>query len=447
MASDIIGAPAGRQHVRSMFRPLDREVFALAFPALGALAAEPLYVLVDTAIVGHLGTVQLAALAIAATVMSTAFTVFNFLTYGTTAQVARFHGAGQDRAAAALGSQALWLGLGIGLVLLVGLAALAAPLVDLMGGEGEVADGAVLYLRIAALGGPFFMIATAAQGYLRGMGDLRTPLVILVVAHIVNVVLEVLFVYGFDWGLAGSAWGTVIAQAGMGLAFVQVQRRAGLEAPLLRLMRPLMRIGAEIAVRTSALLASFVVASAVLARVGAASLAAHQIAFQLFVALALILDALAIAAQVLVGRNLGAGDARTARAAAVRVIVWSMVVGAAFGVTLLALADLIPRAFTGDDLVVERAHEIWLMFAAMMPFNGLVFALDGILIGAGDTRFLMWAMLSAAAAYVPVALLALDQGWGIVGVWWGLIGLIAVRALTCGLRFAGGRWALTGAPA
>jgi putative MATE family efflux protein len=430
-----------------MWRPLDREVFALALPALGALAAEPLYVLVDTAIVGHLGTVQLAALAIAATVLSTGFTVFNFLTYGTTAQVARLHGAGRDDEAAALGSQALWLGLAIGVVLLVATIAVAPAAVALMGGEGEVADGAILYLRIAALGSPFFMLATAGQGFLRGMGDLRTPLVILVVAHVVNVVLELLFVYGFGWGLAGSAWGTVIAQAGMGLAFVEVQRRAGFEPPLLALMRPLMRIGREIAVRTSALLASFLVASAVLARVGAASLAAHQIAFQLFVFLALVLDALAIAAQVMVGRLLGAGDGVRARAAATRVILWSAIVGAAFGLILLALTNVLPHAFTDDEAVVERAQEIWWLFAALMPLNGVVFALDGILIGASDTRFLMWAMLATAAVYVPIALLALDQGLGIEGVWCGLAGLIGMRALTCGARFLGSRWVLTGAPA
>jgi putative MATE family efflux protein len=424
--------------------PYDREIVRLAVPALGALAAEPLYILVDTAIVGHLGTTQLASLAIAATVMTTAFAVFNFLTYGTTAQVARLHGAGREEDAAHLGAQAQWLSILLGVLLLVAIAGLARPLVVLMGGEGEVADGATTYLRIAALGAPAFMLASAGQGFLRGVGDLKTPLLILVVAHLVNVVLELLFVYGFDWGLAGSAWGTVIAQLGMGGAFVWVQLRAGWQRPVIARMRSLMRIGSEIAVRTTALLAAFLVASAVLARVGPASLGAHQIAFQLFVFLALVLDALAIAAQVMVGRMLGAGDAAGARAAAGRMIAWSVAAGALFGLILLALGDFIPRLFTGDEAVVEEAREIWWLFAAMMPLNGAVFALDGILIGAGDTRFLMWGMLAASAVYIPVALLALANDWGILGVWFGLTGLIAVRLATCATRFVGNRWARTG---
>jgi putative MATE family efflux protein len=424
--------------------PHDREILRLAVPALGALASEPLYVLVDTAIVGHLGTPQLASLAIAATVMATAFTIFNFLTYGTTAQVARLHGAGRDEDAARLGAQAQWLSLIVGFALLVGIAGLAHPLVVLMGGEGEVGDGATTYLRIAALGAPAFMLASAGQGYLRGIGDLATPLAILVAAHSANVVLELLFVYGFGWGLAGSAWGTVIAQLGMGTAFLVVQLRAGWERPVVARMRALMRIGSEIAVRTTALLGAFLVASAVLARIGPASLGAHQIAFQLFIFLALVLDALAIAAQVMVGRMLGAGDAPGARAAAGRMIAWSIALGAAFGLVLLALGDAVPRLFTGDAAVVERADEIWWLFAALMPICGAVFALDGILIGAGDTRFLMWGMLAAAAVYVPVALLALTNDWGILGVWAGLAGLIVVRLATCGARFAGDRWAKLG---
>jgi putative MATE family efflux protein len=425
----------------------DREILALALPALGALAAEPLYTLVDTAIVGHLGTTQLAALALAATALSTAFTIFNFLTYGTTAQVARLHGAGRDHDAAALGSQALWLALAIGLVLAVALEATAPGLTHLLGGRHAVGDGAVLYLRIAALGAPLFMLASAGQGFLRGMSNLRTPLLILVAAHALNAGLELLFVYGFGWGLAGSAWGTVIAQLGMALAFVAVQRRAGFERPHLGKMRPLARIGREIAVRTTAITGSFLVGSAVLARIGAASLGAHQVAFQLWIFLALVLDAIAIAGQVMVGRMLGAGDAVGARAAAVRMIGWAVGAGALFGVALLALGDSAPRLFSDDAEVIRRAHQIWPLFAAMMPVNGAVFALDGILIGAGDTRFLMWGMLSAAAVYVPIALLALWEHWGIVGVWWALLAFIAVRLVVCGARFVSSRWALTGAPA
>jgi putative MATE family efflux protein len=307
----------------------------------------------------------------------------------------------------------------------------------------------VLYLRIGSLGLPSALIALASQGYLRGVSDLRSPLVIVVVANAVNVVLNVVFIYGFDWGLAGSAWATVVAQTGMGAAFARALLLAPADSrrPSLASMRPLARIGGEIFVRTAALYGSFLVASAVLARVGKDSLAAHQIAFQLFVFLALVLDAIAIAGQVIVGRTLGAGDAEAAYAAARRMIEWAVAAGAVFGLVLLALTDVLPRAFTSDEAVIERAKEIWLLFALMQPANGAVFALDGILIGAGDTRFLMFGMLAAAlGVFVPVALLSLAFGWGIVGVWAGLLGLIAVRLVTCAWRFSSRRWALVGAP-
>ena len=426
----------------------DREILRLALPALGALAAEPLYLLADTAMVGHLGTPELAALAIAGTLITGAFTLFNFLTYGTTAQVARFHGAGEPVEAGRLAAQALWLSTGIGVGLTALLAALAVPLVDLMGAEGRTADMAVTYLRIAALGLPFALIALAGQGYLRGVADMRTPLVIVVVANAANVALGLLFIYGFGWGLPGSAWGTVVAQAGMGAAFVWALLSAPADSrrPRLDRMRPLARTGGEIFVRTAALYASFLVAGAVLARVGEASLGAHQVAFQLFVFLALVLDSVAIAGQVIVGRSLGAGDAEGARAAARRMIEWAVAAGALFALLLLALGDLLPRAFTGDPAVIERAGEIWPLFALMQPASGAVFALDGILIGAGDTRFLMWGMLAASLlVFVPVALVSLALDLGIVGVWAGLLGLIAVRLITCGVRFSGGRWAVTGA--
>jgi putative MATE family efflux protein len=426
----------------------DREIVRLALPALGALAAEPLYLLADTAMVGHLGTEQLAALAIAATLLAGAFTLFNFLTYGTTAQVARFHGAGEEVEAGRLAAQALWLSAGIGVGLTAFLAGLAVPLVDLMGGDGHTGELAVLYLRIGSLGLPFALIALAGQGWLRGVSDLRTPLVIVVVANAANVVLNLLFIYVFGWGLAGSAWATVIAQLGMGAAFVRALLAAPADSrrPSLARIRPLARIGGEIFVRTAALYGSFLVASAVVARIGDDSLGAHQIAFQLFVFLALVLDAIAIAGQVIVGRSLGAGDADGAYDAALRMIGWSVAAGAVFALLLLALIDVLPRAFTSDPVVIERAQEIWPLFALMQPANGAVFALDGILIGAGDTRFLMWAMLAASLlVFVPIALLSLAFDWGLVGVWVGLVALIATRLATCLWRFAGRRWAVTGA--
>jgi len=426
----------------------DREIVRLALPALGALAAEPLYLLADTAMVGHLGTEQLAALAIAATLLSGAFTLFNFLTYGTTAQVARFHGAGEEVEAGRIAAQALWLSAGIGVCLTAFLTSLAVPLVDLMGGDGQTGELAVLYLRIGSLGLPFALIALAGQGWLRGVSDLRTPLVIVVVANAANVALNVLFIYGFGWGLAGSAWATVVSQAGMGAAFVRALLAAPADSrrPSLARMRPLARIGGEIFVRTAALYGSFLVASAVVARIGDDSLGAHQIAFQLFIFLALVLDAIAIAGQVIVGRSLGAGDADGAYDAALRMIGWSVAAGAVFAVTLLALIDVLPRAFTSDAAVIDRAEEIWPLFALMQPANGAVFALDGILIGAGDTRFLMWAMLAASLlVFVPIALLSLALDWGIVGVWVGLVALIATRLGTCAWRFMGRRWAVTGA--
>jgi putative MATE family efflux protein len=424
--------------VRSAY---DREILRLALPALGALAAEPLYVLVDTAIVGHIGTTQLAALALATTILASGFTVFNFLTYGTTAQVARLHGAGEDEEAADVGAQAQWLALAIGAAILVFALALAAPLVRLLGGEGAVHDGAVTYLRIAAIGAPAFMLASAGQGYLRGTGDLRTPLIILVVAHAANVVLEVLFVYGFDWGLPGSAWGTVIAQLGMAGAFAAVQRWV---RPDPARIRRLIRIGGEIAVRTTALLAVFLVCSAVLARVSAASLGAHQIGYQLFLFIALVLDAVAIAGQVMVGRMLGASDAEGAYAASRRMIGWSVALGAVFAAALLVLEPALPGAFTDDPAVVGRAEAMWPLLVAMMPFNGAVFALDGILIGAGDTRFIAQAMVLAGAVGVGGAIAASAAGWGIAGVWAALCAFIGVRLVTCLVRFESRRWAVTG---
>ena len=426
--------------------PHDREIVRLALPALGALAAEPLYVLADTAIVGHLGRPQIAALGLAGTVLVGAFTIFNFLTYGTTAVVARASGAGREDEAARLAAQALWASLGIGFVLLVGCEIVAAPLLAGLGGHGRSGHFALVYFRIAAVGLPAALVALAGQGYLRGVSNLRRPLEIVVAANLANLVLELLFVYGFGWGIAGSAAGTAIAQAGMGAAFVVELLRppAPSRRPSLREMQPLFRIGRQIFVRTAALYASFLVAASVLARMGDAELGAHQIAYQLFLLIALVLDAIAITGQVIVGRMLGAGDADGTYAAAVRMIWWSVVVGLIFAAVLAPLSYALPRAFTDDPEVLHQAALLWPFLVAMQPLGGAVFALDGILIGAGDTRYLMWSMLAASALFVTLAALALALGWGIVGVWAALDVLIAARLALLGPRFVRRQWAVVG---
>ena len=427
----------------------DREILRLALPALGALAAEPLYLLTDTAIVGHLGTRELAALALASTVLGSAVTLCNFLAYGTTAQVARLHGAGEEERAGELAAQALWLAAVVGVVLAVVCVVFAEVIMDVVGGSGQAADDAARYLRLSAAGLPCALIALAGQGYLRGVGDLRTPLVVLIAANVVNVVLEVVLVYGFGLGLDGSALGTVVAQLGMGAAFVVLLLRAPARSrrPARALLRRLTSTGGYLIVRTGALLAAFGLAGAVLARTGEDALAAHQIGFQLFLLIALVLDAIAIAGQVIVGRLLGAGRADEAWAAARRMIGWSLVVGLGWTVLLAAMAGILPRAFTSDPAVLDRAAELWPLLALLIPSGAVVFALDGILIGAGDTRFVAAAMVLSLAAFVPVVLSAAAFGWGVVGVWAAIHVLMAARLATTAWRFAGRRWAVVGAGA
>ena len=423
--------------------PYDREILGLALPALGALAAGPLYSLVDTAIVGHLGAKQLAALALAATVLAAVVELADFLSYGTTGQVARLHAAGARLEAGEISAQALWLALAAGAVALVVLAIGGGPLLSLIGAGAHVHARAHSYLNIAIWGVPAQLVALAGEGCMRGVGDLRTPLRILVIANVANVVLEVVLVYGAHLGLTGSAVGTLVAQLGMGFAFGRRMLAAPARSrrPSAALIRPLLRTGSHLTVRTAALLGAFTLASALAARFGTAALAAHQVAFQLFLFLALVLDAIAIAGQILVARLLGAGNAQDAWRAAVRMLWWSIAWGVGFGLVLAAASGAGPHVFSDNARVLGDSHRVWLLLGLMQPLAAAVFALDGILIGAGDTRYLAWAMAAAIAVFVPLAFAAGD----LAALWLALNVLILARLVTLVPRFVRRRWAVVGA--
>jgi putative MATE family efflux protein len=425
--------------------PYDREILSLALPALGALAAGPLYSLVDTAIVGHLGAKQLAALALAATVLTVVVELADFLSYGTTAQVARLHAAGAQLEAGEISVQALWLALGAGAVAVAVLVVAGGPFLSLIGGGAGVHGRAHGYLEIAVWGVPAQLVALAGEGCMRGGGDLRTPLRILVIANGANVVLEFVLVYGAHLGLAGSALGTLLAQLGMGAAFARRMLAAGAASrrPRAALIRPLLRTGGHLTIRTAALLGAFTLASALAAQLGTAALGAHQVAFQLFLFLALVLDAIAIAGQILVARLLGAGDVEGAWRAAVRMLWWSVGWGGGFAVVLAGASGIGPHLFTDSAAVLRDSHGVWLLLGLMQPLAGAVFALDGILIGAGDTRYLAWAMAAAMAVFVPLALAAGD----VTGLWWALNALIVARLATLLPRFVRRRWIVVGARA
>jgi putative MATE family efflux protein len=430
--------------------PLDREIARLALPALGALAAEPLYVLADTAVVGHLGTPELGGLAVAGTVLTTAFWIFNFLAYGTTAAVARSIGAGRDLAAARQAVQSLWLALGLGAALAV-LGVLGAPgAVRLMGASEAVRPHALLYLRVSALGAPAVLVALAGVGYLRGRQDTAGPLRIALAANVVNLAGEVALIYGLGMGLGASALTTVVAQTGAAVVFAWLiladARTAGVSLrPDPAVLRALLVVGRDLFVRTGSLQAALALSTAIASRLGTAQVAAHQVALQLWLFLALLLDALAIAAQPMIGRLLGAGRAEEARAVSERLLGWGVLAGVGLALGVAALQPVLPGLFTDDGRVEAATGDLLWIVAVLQPLNAVVFVLDGILIGAHDLRYLARAMLVSLAAFVPFALavawldLPLPALWGAIGLF------MAARLVTMASRFAGAGWMVVGA--
>ncbi|MFD0354383.1 MATE family efflux transporter [Streptomyces sp. NPDC127110] len=434
--------PAARRH--------DREILALAVPAFGALVAEPLFVMADSAIVGHLGTPQLAGLGVAAALLTTAVSVFVFLAYATTAAVARRVGAGDLQAAIRQGMDGIWLALLLGTAVLVAVVLGAPGLVSFFGASETAAPYAETYLRISALGIPAMLTVLAATGVIRGLQDTRTPLYVAIGGFALNGALNVALVYGAGLGIAGSAWGTVIAQCAMAGAYLFVvvrgARRHGASLrPDAAGIRACAQAGVPLLVRTLSLRAILMIATAVAARLGDADIAAHQILLSLWSLLAFALDAIAIAGQAIIGRYLGAGDTEGAKTVCRRMLTWGVVSGVVLGLLVVLARPVFIPLFTSDPVVEDALLPALLVVALGQPVCGVVFVLDGVLMGAGDGRYLAWAMLLTLAVFAPAALLVPALGGGLTALWWAMTLMMLVRMATLQLRARSGRWLVAGA--
>jgi putative MATE family efflux protein len=407
---------------RATNRAEDREILRLAVPAFLALVAEPLFLLADSAIVGHLGTRQLAGLSIAGAVLSTLISLCIFLAYGTTASVARRIGAGDVRGALAQGIDGVWLAVVIGAATTIAGVPLTGRLVGLFYPEARVADQAETYLRIGVLGAVPLLVMLATTGILRGLQDTRTPLVVAVAGNLANVLLNLWLVYGLDLGIAGSAVGTVIAQTGSAVVLVAVVVRAARRygAPLRPSptgIRGAGSAGVPLLLRTITLRASLLVMTYGATTLGEADLAAMQIAMTVWTFLAFALDAIAIAAQAITGRFLGAGDRDGTRAITDRMVRWGLVSGIVTGLALAVASPYLGPLFTADQHVRDLLVPVLLVAALAQPLAGIVFVLDGVLIGAGDGRYLAWVGLVVLAAFAPAAWVAVSAGGSLVWLW------------------------------
>lgn len=428
-----------------------RRILGIAVPTLGVLVAEPLYLLFDIAVVGRLGALALAGLAVGAVILGSVSTQLTFLSYGTTARAARRHGAGDRTGAVEEGVQASWVGAAVGLLIVVVIQLFAEPLCSVLSGGGEIADEALIWVRIALFGVPLILLSMAGNGWMRGVQDVRRPLTYVVVGLALSAVLCPVLVYGLlgapRMELAGSAVANLVGQSVSGVlfAYALLRERVSLR-PQPAVMRAQLVLGRDLIVRSLSFQVCFVSAAAVAARFGAASVAAHQLVLQLWNFLALTLDSLAIAAQTLVGAALGAGNAHGAKGIARRVTVWSEIFALVLAAVFAAGVTVIPLLFTDDPQVLDRAHVIWWFFVAMIPVAGAVFALDGVLLGAGDAAFLRTATLVAAlTGFLPLIWLSLIFDWGVAGIWSGLVAFMLLRLVAVLARAKSGRWARVGA--
>jgi putative MATE family efflux protein len=430
--------------------PYDREILRLAVPAFFALVAEPLFLLADAAIVGHLGTPQLAGLGIASTVLTAVVSLCIFLAYGTTAAVARRLGAGDSLGAIRQGIDGIWLAILVGIALMIAGPLVAAPIVGWFQPTAQVAGYATTYLRISVVGVPAMLVVLAATGVLRGLQDTRTPLVVSVGANLLNIALNILLVYGVGLGIAGSALGTVLAQLAAAAIFTSVvvrgARRGGVGLrPDWPGIRASAGAAAPLLLRTLSLRVVLTIATVVATRIGTVAVAAHQVVFGIWSFLAFALDAIAIAGQAIVGRYLGGADIAATQAATRRMIEWGIAAGIVTGLaTVAARPGLIPL-FTTDSDVRSALEPVLLIAALFQPVAGIVFVLDGVLIGAGDARYLAVAGLGTMAVFVPCALAVLAFDLGLTGLWWAMGVFMLARLAFLSARAYGTRWLVTGA--
>ena len=431
-----------------------REILRLAVPAFGALIAEPLFLLVDAAIVGHLGVAQLAGVGLASAVLHTVVGLMVFLAYSTTPAVARAIGNGQLPRALAAGRDGVWLALLLGVALAVAGAMAAEPLLDLLGARGEVRTFAVDYFRWSMPGLVAMLLIFAGTGVLRGLQDTRTPLLVAAAGFTLNAGLNLFLVYGLQWSVTGSAVGTSAAQWAMALVYVaMVRRNARLHGvsllPDWSGIRSLARVGSWLMLRTLSLRIAILATVVVVTAQGQVNLAAHQLAMTVFTLLAFALDALAIAAQALIGKELGASRPGAARELTGTMVRWGVGFGVLTGILLAAAAPWAGLLFTSDEEVrAALALALWVL-AAGQPVAGYVFVLDGVLIGAGDAKYLALAGVLNLAAYLPLLLAVRHSGAGggagLLWLWAAFsLGYMAARALTLGLRARTDRWMVLG---
>ncbi|MBH0083918.1 MATE family efflux transporter [Salinibacterium sp. SWN167] len=435
--------------------PLDRDIRRLAVPALGALVAEPIFLLTDTALVGHLGSAQLGGLSVASAVLQTAVGLLIFLAYSTTPAVARWLGVGNRARAVAAGVDGVWLAIALGVVLVAVGIPTTPWLISLFNPDASVVGYATEYLSISILGLPAMLITFAASGLLRGLQDTRTPLVVAVAGFVSNALLNALFIYGFGWGVAGSAIGTVVASWGMAAAYLVMlvtlaRRESARLRPHVTGMLLAGHAGAWLLLRTASLRAAMLATIAVATSFGVPELATVQIALTIFATLAFVLDALAIAGQAMIGKELGASDLPRARAITRRLIELGIGSGIVLGVVVLLSSPWIGFAFSSDPEVRSGLAALLPVLALGIPIAGFVFVLDGVLIGAGDARYLALSGLINLAVYVPllwwVDVADLTSVSAIVALWCAFgLGYIGARAVTLGLRARGDRWLIPGA--